>query len=301
MTESGYYSDDQITGEMYCDIGKVATLEISTIDSIPNLTEQGYLAIKGYLFPPHNSIQCIPANLLPILQEIEKTHLTFIVDPNLPDPRMLHAVSPFRLRNLKDRLRTDIQENHPFSAAFSDLIEEEDENDEPQTLSSRRSVAIDVKRNTKYLDLPMNNPVKRNTTELILDTEELAKNDPEFFEIVKKNMRKKQPNTIFDDLNKRIKESEMNLKNLSIAEMETYKQAGLTQYLTPTALSPNLMGFPSSPVSDTSSVNSSVPSSPKPSLLERRKLANNLSLVVKPTTAPKENVYCYHMANYSNS
>lgn len=309
LIESGYYMDPAPTGEMFCDIGKVATLEISTMDMIPFLSDQGFLAVKGYLFPPYMTVQCIPSNLLPVLQDIEKTPLIFIIDPNLPDPRMLHSVSPYRLRALKDRL-TDSHESSSFSGAFPDLIEdEEEEDDSPQLpkLQSRRTVANDIRkkpsankdegRNSDEIKISSN---PRNTTELVLNIDEIKEIDEQFAELMSKKLKKYNTNTIFDDLDKRIRESQMSIQNLSHAEFETYKGAGVTHFVSPIALSPNPMNFPMSPMSDASG-GSSIPSSPRPSILQRRKVPNSLSLVIKPTITVKENLYCYHMANYSHT
>lgn len=305
LVESGFYNDGIVSGMMYCDVGKVATLEISTIDSIQYLKEQGYFAIKGYLYPPHVTVQCIPSNLLPVLQEIEKTGLPLILDPNLPDPRMHYSVSPYRLCPLQDRLQDKKKGTQAFSAAFPDLIEEEEEDVPVPKLSKRNSMAIQVsiKSNSheepkKIEEEPRNS--SRRTTELFLDMDEVKGEEDEDLRNLKQ-IRKGYTNTLLDDLDKRIKESQMSIRNLSIAEMETYKKSGITHFASPAGLQPNPSNFPFSPMSDQSSANSSIPNSPKPSLLQRRKLAGSLSLLTKPAETTKEHLYCYHMANYSQT
>ena len=310
LTESGYYNENLPSGDLYCDIGKIATLEISTIDNIPNLSNQGYLAIKGYLFPPHNTVQCIPSNLLPVFQEIEKTFLTFIIDPNLPDPRMLHAVSPFRLRNLADRLRNDLNETTSFSGSFPDLIEDEDEEDESESpphpkLENRKSTMIQTRKkssplkktersNSEDIDIPE----QKKSNELFLDIDVIKEDDEEHSKKYR-GYHRWYTNPILDDLDKRIRHSQMSIQNLSLAEIQTYTKAGVTYFESPAGSSHPII-FPSSPLSEISSANSSVPTSPKPSLLQRRKLTAPLSLIVKPEATTKENLYCYHMANYSD-
>ena len=305
LVESGYYNDTAIQGELFCDIGKVATLEISTIDSISFLKEQGYFAIKGYLYPPHMTVQCIPSNLLPVLQEVEKTGLTFILDPNLPDPRMHHMVSPYRLRPLRERLQEGHKETQSFSAAFPDLIEEEEEESPLPKINVRRSMAIDFNKkpgnNTKderSSSFESNKESTRKTMELFLDIDEIKEVDEDTYRL--KQLRKAN-NPLFDDLDKRIKQSQMSIRNLSLAEIETYKKSGVTHFASPSGLQPNPMNFPISPISDMSSAPNSVPNSPKPSLLQRRKLAGSLSLVVSNAETPKEHLYCFHMANYSQT
>jgi dihydroorotase-like cyclic amidohydrolase len=304
LLESGYYNDTVITGESFCDVGKVATLEISTIDSIGFLKEQGYFAIKGYLYPPHMTVQCIPANLLPVLQEVEKTGLPLILDPNLPDPRQHHMVSPFRLRPLKDRLQAGHKETQSFSAAFPDLIEEEEEESPVPKINVRRSMAVDIGKKEKQVKDERSNSFEgektnvRKTTELFLDIDEIKEEDEDFNRL--KQLRKAN-NPLFDDLDKRIKQSQMSITNISLAEIESYKKSGVTHFASPSGLLPNPLNFPISPISDASSATNSVPSSPKPSLLQRRKLAGSLSLVVNHPDTPKEQLYCYHMANYSQT
>ena len=319
LAESGYYNDTIASGEMYSDIGKVATIEISTLDSIPLLVREGYLAVKGYLFPPHSTIQCIPANLGPVLKEIENTCLTFIVDPNLPDPRMLHAVSPFRLCPLRDRLKSD-HSSQPYSGGFPDLIDNDEDDDfyddeqEEQTISakrlqSRKSIAVGVKKIiSPGIDgiVDPHVPIRgqgRNTAEMILDYSQVEDIDPAFVESVNKNLRKQKTNTMNDDLNKRIKRSQMTIRNLSLAEIETYKSAGVTEYNTPKTPTPGQMN-PESPLPSPGAPKSTTPSAvdaSKGSVLQRRKFVSSLSLVVKSTPPPKENVYNIHMANYSHT
>ncbi|OMJ67345.1 hypothetical protein SteCoe_35506 [Stentor coeruleus] len=308
LIESGYYIDPAPIGEMFCDVGKTATLEISTIDTIPFLTEQGYLAIKGYLFPPYMAVQCIPSNFIPVLQELEKTSLTFIIDPNLPDPRMLHAVSPFRLRPLQDRLRTDIHESSSFSGAFPDLIEDEEEDDDSPLpkLHTKKSINNDLKKRSSPIskEEPPSDDLATNLThkilELTLDIDEI-KEDESIPQVINKKYRRGSTGNDSDDLDKRIRANQMSIQNLSHAEYESYKDAGVTHFVSPLGLNSNLMIFPSSPLSEPSSAPSSIPSSPRPSLLQRRKITGSLSLSIKPNITQKENIYCFHMANYSQA
>ena len=313
LVESGYYNDTAIQGELFCDIGKVATLEISTIDSIRFLKEQGYFAIKGYLYPPHVSVQCIPSNLLPVLQEVEKTGLTFILDPNLPDPRMHHMVSPYRLRPLRERLQEGDKESQSFSAAFPDLIEEEDEESPLPKLNTRRSMALDLhKKSTSRVQDPRsssfvsNQDPCRKTMELFLDVNEI-KEEEEDEDLRRLKLLRKANNPLFENLDKRIKQSQMSIRNLSLAEIETYKKSGVTHFASPSGPQPSLplSGVPSAVVTTSAAVLTSLPnstpSSSGPSLLQRRKPAGSLSLVVKNQETAKDQLYCYHMANYSQT
>ena len=322
LTEGGYYKDALPTGELFCDIGKVATLEISTMEMIPYLVEQGYFAAKGYLFSPHGAVQCIPTNLLPVLREFANTPLTLIVDPTLPDPRLLHSVSPFRFKDLADRLRTDIAETASFSAAFPDLIEDEEEDEDigetsrsrkkPRKLSmldqgKKSSPTILVKKDRSNSEDAYNsNQLQKDYTQkleyrkqsgLLLDIEEIKEEDED---IKSMHFYKAKTFTALEDLDKRIKDSQMAIQDISLAEYETYKKSGVTHYLSPVNLAPSSIIFPTSPTSEPSSACSSVPSSPKPSLLQRRKIAGSLSLVITPDLTQKENMYCYHMASYSH-
>ena len=306
LLESGYYNEVPPSGKMYCDIAKVATLEISTMESIPFLEQRGYLAVKGYLFPPCSTVQCIPANLQPIFEEIVNTRLTLIVDPNLPDPRSLHAVSPYRFRQLQDRLLKDTDYNSS-SAAFSELIEPSDEENQeeneerltqdslPLYLQSKRQVSYDQISGVPYISKDVSPGLgqkknSRNTTELALEIDKLKEIDQDFARQVKRNVKRHGSNTIYDSLNARVKESQMTIRNLSIAELETYKGAGTTEYLGTAVLKPSALKQPDPvPVQPASA----------PSLLQRRKLPVPLSLEVKQLQK-KDNTYSMHMANYSH-
>lgn len=292
LVESGYYNESSSSGKMFCDIGKVATLEISTIETIQFMEDQGFLAVKGYFFPPNNTVQCIPTNLEFIFEEISKTHLTFILDPNLPDPRMLHSVSPYRFTDLKNRLLKDTQDLKSFSGAFPDLIESGDESSDSDdiplpSLNTRRSVIEPMDRvNEKdFSPDPMQKKNSRNTTELVLEISKLKEIDPDYAFMVERNLKHQKTYTIWEDLNKRIKNSQLSIRTLSLAEIETYKEAGVTQYTEVSTMKPSAIKPP---------VQISAPSS-----LQRRK-PKGLSLDVK-TVSKKENVYNIHMANYSHT
>lgn len=131
LEEQGYYVEQPAVGELYCDVGKVATVEVSNLENISTFNTQGYFAIRGYLFPPSTLVQCIPSNLEEVFIEIAKTQMVLFIDPILPDPRMLYIASPLRLESVEKRKKPgSVSTSKMFAGAFPDAIESEEEEEE---------------------------------------------------------------------------------------------------------------------------------------------------------------------------
>ena len=363
LVEESHYNSSPLDDRFYCDVAKVAIVKPYTVSSIPSFSEQGYFAVKGYLYPPCRNIQDICEVLPELLIEIEKTPMLLIIEPNLPHERMLHSASPFRLRSIEDRLRTDIPEISKFSGAFPDMItsngdeedasgtsvfenregkEKEDSMDTPllivssvSSVASNKNSPITPENNeTPLLTVgsintsSKNSPVPLGREESDIPQLKVSsslhghsnKNSPmiplneevKFLEDKKPGIRifgfpevetklktlqrkkiiKSSTYADVDELDKRIRKSQMTLQNLSLAEYHSYKESGQTNYsgsLSPGPLlclhSEHSAGSPSS-------------SSPSPSILERRRVSGTFSLLVT-SQKPKEMPYNCHMACYS--
>ena len=337
LTEQGYYTAEAPHTELFCDIGKVARVDPSSLHSVPLLAEQGFFAAKAYLFPPACNVNSISESLPSLVQALEATGLSLIVDPTLPDEQMLHSVSPFRLRELEDRLSRDIKETQSFGGAFPDLIDL-DSNDDLQSLESKDSpekklsaeLEGDCRRNREEeeenkdsvsplmpnLFVMMNeitpragSPRRRERSyseDIVTNAKTTSINsinldDQKYNEENAQGLRPRIfSNELMDELDKRIRNSQLSIRDLSTAEYSTYKQAGVTQFLSPSMISSASLDTSHSNASDHSS-NSSISLTSPSSIFQRRKLFSSLSLVVKPIMTPRETGYYHHMACYSHT
>lgn len=284
---------------MYCDLGKVASIEIQDIDSIIELSTQGYFGVRGYLFPPSSSLQCIPSNLSTVFDEIARTNLTLFIDPSIPNPRMLYIASPHRLVSIEERFESqEGSSTKIFAAAFPDAIEsDEEENEEIRSpYRIRRQTSTNemgiFTRPSIHRSISSGNVLDGANHDLGLQIESIPEEDEDLLGSPKK---KKNFHTIFDDLDKRIKQSQNNIENLSKAEQFTYEQSGSTSY---TSLSPVHIKTEIH-ASDTESSTSTIPS-PKQTAYQSR-IANrrppNLTIKAEEKSS-KERIYMNHLANF---
>jgi hypothetical protein len=58
------------------------------------IAKLGPIAFKGYLYPPSDSVKCLPGNLDVVFKELENSPIPLILDVNIPDPRMHYVTSP---------------------------------------------------------------------------------------------------------------------------------------------------------------------------------------------------------------
>lgn len=313
LVEDGYYNDAPQTGELYCDIAKMASLKQATKEYVNLIDSQPYFAMKLYMYPPHMSIQGLADNLDPVLEELEKTSMKVIIDPTLPDPRMLHCVSPFRLRNLTDRLDENCAEKLNFSGGFPELIEQDvfDEDDTPEVEKLEKTSEIFPEKEEFKLEQvnPKINVVGLITTDANVENKseppKAKLKIPNFEEklltsqVAKARRAKRGTTQVVDDLDRRIITSQMLIQNLSIAEYETYNSSGITNYVQCEKSPEKTISSRDSFCSNSNS--SVISSSPSPSLFQRRKMSGSFTLLCTASVSPKEVLYNFHMSGYSHS
>mmetsp|Transcript_24924 Transcript_24924/g.24603 ORF Transcript_24924/g.24603 Transcript_24924/m.24603 type:complete len:417 (+) Transcript_24924:278-1528(+) len=318
LEEPGYYIDQPPTGQLYCDVGKVATIEVSNIENIPSYAEEGCFAVRGYLFPPSLSVQCIPTNLEGIFKEIAKTGMVLLIDPTLPDPRMLYVASPLRLESIEKRRKPgSVSTLKIFAGAFPDAIESEgeEEEDKPEIINAQKPQSI-IKRALSAEDNRPEVSIQERRPSDTFHINEISKSPtielpiPEISEVDEEKspqkISKQKSRTIFDDLNARVKESYFNIENLSLAEQSTYQYSGSEQVesLSPVKKlrSESFSGILVNNIDDSdSSYPASELSSPKPQSLFERRIRGNRPppLATKMEQNPvKECIYINHLANY---
>lgn len=278
LEEKGIYDQQNDFSPLYADIGLLATIDITNLESISDAASKGCLAFKGYLFPPSSQIQCVPSNLEAILSQIHEKNVPLFIDPNLPNPRHLFMASPLRFEKFSERNNAEyINSTRVFAAAFPDAIESEEEDSEEEPITTR------PKRHTHYKKItihPQRNFGRSNSIEYACE-EGSEGNSMADMKYAKRNSY----TDIYTDLEKRILAAQQNIEQLSIAEQLTYSDSGKT------------VREVSLPVPDDQS------SSPENSLFERR-LAKKRPSKLKITNDTKlenSSVYLYHVANYSES
>ena len=244
---------------------------------------------------------------------------------------MLHSVSPFRLRALNDRLSHEITEIQSFGGAFPEPVDL-DSNDDLLSCDSKESpvkklpseLEEDSKKENREDEeetkdivstlLPthvfgLNEGTPRQTSprrrersysENIVTTTPIGLINAEAEESSHRLRPRIYSSKPLDDLDKRIRNSQLSIRDLSTAEYETYKQAGVTQFLSPKVMGSGSLDTSNSYASDHSS-NSSVSLNSNSSMFQRRKIVSSLSLVVKSIVTPKETSYYHHMACYSHT
>jgi len=110
-------------------------VDISSFERIRELSGQGYLGVRGYLFPPSSTVQCIPNNLSVVFSEISQMQMVLFLDPTLANPRMLYIASPMRLIGLEERFQSSTLSGSPdkiFAGAFPENVVESEESDKDE-------------------------------------------------------------------------------------------------------------------------------------------------------------------------
>ena len=100
IVEPGYYQPFPSISSLYCDVGLVKVVDDHTVfDNIST----NICALKAYLYSPASNVKSV-VNVNRIIQEAHKQNITLIIDPTLPDSRMLYMASPLRHENIENRL-----------------------------------------------------------------------------------------------------------------------------------------------------------------------------------------------------
>ena len=343
LSEQSYYGNNAPTGDLYCDIGRTATIQLPTTTDFESLQEQGFFAVKAYLFPPHNGIKPMANRVAEIIDGMQGKEMLLIIDPTIPDERMLHSVSPFRLRELEDRLKNEIKVDYCFGAAFPDDVENPDDMDiDVPTNDGDLHLNIKVKddygnafkegeeeeeeeeeemeKSDLVTSLPKVNPLSPCGSRLkrriqSLPTQSTIPSDnasPSVLSSLKdpldedlifraqiqslKGKPKPKVNHFFDDLDRKIQNTNMLIQAISVAEYDTYKTSGVTQFS-----SPRVGSSPFS-TSLSNSSDSCASLSPPSSIFQRRgSISCNLTLSIKPSTSTTPESSACHIASYSHT
>ena len=252
LEQPSYYNHSSQPEELFCDIGSVHVLNDSNLDSVP----EEALALKAFIFQPSHGIEAL-TNIRKAIDLACDSHLPLLIDPNLPDPRMLYMASPLRLENSEEHKDKEVNTLNCYAAAFAQGNEsdENEENEEsisyetgPSTLSLRDSDIDCLKtlhekiiRETAGLRLSdISSLIEKRDDSLSLESFKPETTDLEHYkpEILKsdssskslKSHKKKSSKTIYDDLDKRVAGNSKNIEVICMAEKNTYQFSGSTQF-----------------------------------------------------------------------
>lgn len=225
--EPGHYASETETQSLFCDLCKIFVIDDSTLLSdLP----KSISALKLYLFPPSPNVKSI-ANLDNVLKNAHSSGIPLIVDPNMPDPRMLYMASPHRLETLEERGRTDLSSGSTvFAAAFPENMESESSPSE--SIGSDSDCPLPMKSNSlQSEEIKVIFSHKRSASGEKIKFEPLISIiEEEDTDAYSKSTRKNSYD-IYHDLDERIKESQHSIEDLCKAETSTYKFSGSTNFI----------------------------------------------------------------------
>ena len=180
-------------------------LKIELIENISQKRASDVIAYKGYLYPPSNNVKTCINELETNLEQLTKLNLPLFIDCMLPHERILSQISPCRKMTLTERMNFDPKKaDRNFSCAFPDEVvynnssESEEDTDNPDIVDMNINYS---KTNNKYN--------RRNSEQWGID-------------------RRGSCNSVYDELDKKIKQNQDDLVNLSILEEMSYKMSGVT-------------------------------------------------------------------------
>ena len=147
--EPGYYQPLPTINSLYCDIAFVQVIDDNT--TFDNISKN-VCALKAYLYNPAPNVKSV-ADLQRIIQQVNKKNIPLIIDPTLPDPRMLYMASPLRHENIENRTNQGITKpTILFAAAFPEAMNSSSnsessssDEDNPFPLKSISSQAGEIK------------------------------------------------------------------------------------------------------------------------------------------------------------
>lgn len=246
--ESGYYNPFTEWENLYCDLAHVKVVDETTRF---DLLDNNISALKGYLFPPASTIKSI-SNLEYVLGAAQRCGLPLMIDPTMPDPRMLYMASPLRLEKLEERYNTDVISSGStvFAAAFPESMDksssedhsieslsssqEDSDEDNGQPIKSISLQASEIK-NLIFHKRSISDEKKENHIQERFATGIVINEEEEKLESTPKpqvsGRSRKSSYDIYSDLDVRIKASQNNIEDLCLAEKSTYSFAGQTSFL----------------------------------------------------------------------
>ncbi|OMJ93165.1 hypothetical protein SteCoe_3987 [Stentor coeruleus] len=308
--EEGYYKRmDPDQNNLHCDVFPIEVVNEET--NFENINPQ-VSGLKIYLFPPAPQVKSV-SHLEFVLGKAEKINLPLIVDATLPDPRMLYMASPLRLEEVDNRETAEKGSFLNFASAFPQEVvksptesDESSEEDEPILRGGSLPTGTETFNPMIRVEPPKSGEI-RNSRDDMPDFSKLSIKLAEQKCSEENKTAKKACLNIYDDLNTRIKNSQLNHEDLIKVEAMTYVNSGSTSY-EPLKKTNSFSKFPLDlpnllSNTDTRGSKSPTPSTGSTSFSSRISSRPN-SFTLKPLvtkTEQKIDVVCdysHHLANY---
>ncbi|CAG9335293.1 unnamed protein product [Blepharisma stoltei] len=218
--------------DLCCDIGSLLRIDDEKCN-IDELKQKSHpFAIKAYLSQPSAIVNAV-SDLPSLFFKAQKTGLPLILDPSLPNQRMLYMASPCRFLRINERISQDTSKDLRYlAAAFPDSIDSESDDDEI-TLNFEN-------KNRRRASEPLvpifqedGQPVKRMKVEdkVNYSLDESAIEKIESPNMIIENSSPEQ--STVNSIEYRIKVIEESIENLSKAEQLSYQNSGITSYTDP--------------------------------------------------------------------
>ena len=200
----------QNSDQLFCDVANVPIISDENACDIDELLK-GAFAVKGYNFPPSGDYKPLINQIEFVMQKLLSRDIPLLFDPTAPNQRMILQASPFRTETLDSRINKKPSRNsqtNTFAGAFPDPIDS--------------GVDDSPKENYGTVSSPFGCCIQAPKVK-----------DPSSALLVSNTLRppqRRKTYTIFDDLNRRIRENQDNIQNLSRAEVHTYNASGTTSF-----------------------------------------------------------------------
>jgi dihydroorotase-like cyclic amidohydrolase len=225
--EPGHFiSQGEVEG-LYCDVCQVEIINESTsFSSIPSYIR----VLKAYLFPPSPGIKSV-SNLDHVIKSALSTGLPLMIDPSLPDPRMLYMASPLRLESLDQRNKLEVNSGSTvFAAAFPEPTDthsdSESGNSETEDLKRPKTLSLQPSEISAICKLRRSISSEKLLNMTVFEATIQEEEDLKQSEIGKSL----KINDIYQALDAKIKEQQQNIEDLCKAEKITYNCSGATRF-----------------------------------------------------------------------
>ena len=187
------------------------------------------------MYPPSAYIGGVSTCVRSLMETAAKLDLPLFLDATLPSPRMMYLGSPLHTKPLQDRFQDlDSDETQFFAAVFPDIDESgsSSSGSDPEDFDLYEAPDRTVSNIDGYHYQRKETVAKAPESSVIDEGPELEqakKKQTKSFSrsntlfSIKRQCSLPKLNTIYDDLDKRIKRHKGNIENLSTLEMESYE------------------------------------------------------------------------------
>lgn len=240
LEEKSLFQDSvNFTDELYCDMGGVIRIDTSNLHLLKKANNTGAFAYKGYLYPPSSKVGALPQDLPAVLSKLRNTGVPLIIDPSIPQVRMLFMASPCRLMNLNERIHADVSKDLEFFAgAFPDSIYPDDDGEFKEESvrwnpeRTRSGLTSSARLSVQLQEPARNEEINVNLSQNLPDIEVENMTRTRGFTTLKDVNKRRQSSyhNIYEDLDFRINAIQSEIEALSKADLTTYQTAGSTVY-----------------------------------------------------------------------